>query len=551
MTPPFPPDDPLTAAVRELVGAARDRALDPNSRDQLADAVERLSGPLRLAIAGRVKAGKSTLLNALVGEELAPTDAGECTKLVTWYIGGHAAKVTAVHKDGRREQRPFSREGGALEVDLGGPAEAFDHLEVSWPSSRLRDVTLVDTPGIASLSTEVSERTSTLLSAEDDRPPVVDAVLYLFRHSHASDVRFLEAFHDDELGRGTPLNAVGVLSRPDEIGSCRLDALTVAARVADRYERDSRIHRLCPLVLPVAGLLGQAGTTLREEEYRALATIAALPDAERNELLLTADRLLADDTDVRLTPLERGHLADRLGLFGVRLSVTLIRDGTVRSATELAKRLATDSKLEELRGVLVRQFLERSKLLRARSALAVVRAVLRRGGCSGRRADRRPRRGGDGGGARVRGGPAAHRPADGDGRHRRAAGGGDGPAAGRVRAQHRAPAGGARELLGSAAARRRVHGVGPVAAGGVVTADEPRGPDRGARRGPHLRGDRGEPRPGPRLSGFPGPLRAAGGGPGRRAGRRLPRDRRGRPAGRDPRRSRRPGRRCCCRSGAG
>jgi hypothetical protein len=151
--------------------------------------------------------------------------------------------------------------------------------------------------------------------------------------------------------------------------------------VADRYERDSRIHRLCPLVLPVAGLLGQAGTTLREEEYRALATIAALPDAECNELLLTADRLLADDTDV-LTPLERAHLADRLGLFGVRLSVMLIRDGTVRSATELAKRLANDSRLEDLRGVLVRQFLERSKLLRARSALAVVRAVLRRGGCA-------------------------------------------------------------------------------------------------------------------------------------------------------------------------
>ena len=69
-------DDPLTAAVRELVSVARDRALDPASRDQLADAVTRLSGPLRLAIAGRVKAGKSTLLNALVGEELAPTDAG-------------------------------------------------------------------------------------------------------------------------------------------------------------------------------------------------------------------------------------------------------------------------------------------------------------------------------------------------------------------------------------------------------------------------------------------------------------------------------------------
>ena len=39
--------------------------------------VERLQGPMRVAIAGRVKAGKSTLLNALVGERLAPTDAGE------------------------------------------------------------------------------------------------------------------------------------------------------------------------------------------------------------------------------------------------------------------------------------------------------------------------------------------------------------------------------------------------------------------------------------------------------------------------------------------
>jgi len=76
------------------------------------------------------------------------------------------------------------------------------------------------------------------------------------------------------------------------------------------------------------------------------------------------------------------HLIDRLGLFGVRLTVTLIRAGEVRSATELAVRLAEVSGLGELRAVLVRQFTERSQLLRARSALAAVRAVVRRGGCS-------------------------------------------------------------------------------------------------------------------------------------------------------------------------
>jgi hypothetical protein len=375
-------DDPLTGAVRSLVVAAAERALDDRSATQLREAEARLSQPLRLAIAGRVKAGKSTLLNALVGEELAPTDAGECTKVVTWYIGGDVPQVTAVGVDGSVRVRPYSRTAGALDVDLGVPADRIDHLEVRWPSSRLRDVTLIDTPGIASLSTDVSDRAGVVLSDDDERPSIADAVLYLLRHAHGSDLRFLEAFADDDLARGTPVNAVGVLSRADEIGSCRMDALDVAARVAERYENDPRVRRLCPLVIPVAGLLGQSGTTLREEEYRALARIAALPNRVTDRLLLTADRFVADDTSVEVTAIEREHLADRFGLFGARLAVEMIRDGDVRSATDLAVQLTGRSGLDRVRDVLLRQFTDRSRLLRARSALAAVRAVVRRGGCA-------------------------------------------------------------------------------------------------------------------------------------------------------------------------
>ena len=60
------------------------------------------------------------------------------------------------------------------------------------------------------------------------------------------------------------MNTVGVLSRADEIGSARLDAMEVAERVARRYEAEPRLHRLCPVVVPVNGLLGHAGATLRE-----------------------------------------------------------------------------------------------------------------------------------------------------------------------------------------------------------------------------------------------------------------------------------------------
>src|SRR3954447_15183389 len=124
----------LLVQVRDLLTSAAKSYAGTPHESTLTAVVERMDEPLRVAIAGKVKAGKSTLLNALVGEELAPTDAGECTKLVTWYIGGHAVRGVAVHKGGRREQRPFSREGGALDVDLGAPVDAFDHLEVSWPS---------------------------------------------------------------------------------------------------------------------------------------------------------------------------------------------------------------------------------------------------------------------------------------------------------------------------------------------------------------------------------------------------------------------------------
>ena len=82
---------------------------------------QRVDEPLRVAIAGKVKAGKSTLLNALVGEELAPTDAGECTRIVTWYADGPTYAVTAHLTDGTTTPRPFTRSSGAVRISLAGP----------------------------------------------------------------------------------------------------------------------------------------------------------------------------------------------------------------------------------------------------------------------------------------------------------------------------------------------------------------------------------------------------------------------------------------------
>ena len=129
---------------------------------------DRLDEPLRVAIAGRVKSGKSTLLNALVGERLAPTDAGECTRIVTWYRDGHTYRVVARPRGGQPRQLRFTRDDGAIEVDLAGLApEQVEDLEVTWPSQALRGTTLIDTPGIGSLSAHTAARAWELLATDD------------------------------------------------------------------------------------------------------------------------------------------------------------------------------------------------------------------------------------------------------------------------------------------------------------------------------------------------------------------------------------------------
>ena len=371
----------MSARVSNEVARLLDRACDTYAETPAAgtlnEARARLREPLRVAIAGKVKAGKSTLLNALVGDQLAPTDAGECTRIVTWYRDGITYKVTVHPSVGQPVSIPFRRDDGALTVRLDGHRpEAIDRMVVEWPSASLRSMVLIDTPGIGSLSTDIAERTHAFLTPAD-RPGEADAVCYLMRHLHGTDARFLESFHDDRAGRGTPMNAIGVLSRADEIGVGRLDALQTADLIARRYREDPQVRRLCQTVVPVAGLLAQAAVTLRQDEYAALASLAAADRSVTDELLWSADRFGADQAGVEVDSDRRRPLLDRMGLFGVRLSLALIRGGGAPSATQLAAALVDHSGITALKDTLATQFAGRADLLKARSALLTLDAVLR------------------------------------------------------------------------------------------------------------------------------------------------------------------------------
>jgi hypothetical protein len=362
-----------TQAVIDVL--ARLEVEEPALAPRLKEIRERVEGPLRVAIAGRVKAGKSTLLNALVGERLAPTDAGECTRLVSWYRKGPTYEVSAHRHDGSDQTLAFRRHDGALDVELGGLSEQeIAWLDVRWPSSALDRVTLIDTPGLASLNDENSRRTRDFLES-DSGGSDADAVIYLMRHVHKDDVAFLDAFMDRSVAAASPVNAVAVLSRADEIGAGRLDAMESAARIARRYEADPQVRSLCANVTPMAGLLAETGLTLREEEVANLRTLAATEPEVLERMLLSTSEFFELSSSV-LTVEIRRDLLDRLGMYGLRVAMRELAAGAT-TAAQLGPRLVELSGLGALRSIITDHFLPRARILQARTALAALRQLAR------------------------------------------------------------------------------------------------------------------------------------------------------------------------------
>lgn len=372
---------PLAQRVRGLVEQARaGYAENPVATTTLDALAARLDEPLRVAIAGRVKSGKSTLLNALVGEPLATTEVGECTKVVTWYRHGRTYGAFIQRRDYPRLERVgLRRLAGAVDIEPGDwTASGLERIVIEWPAAALGKTTLIDTPGLGSLSAEVGERTSAFLAPEIESSPA-DAIVYLARHLHESDVRILEAFRDDDAGRPNPINAIGVVARADEIGVARVDAMVAAARVAERYRRDSQLRRLCQTIVPVAGLLALGASQITESDFHSLRVLAEADRHLIEDLLLSTDRFTAEERDpAGVTVAERRRLLDTLGLFGVRLSHALLLSRAVATSQELASELRGRSGIDELKSLLETQFAARSHVLKARAGLAVLDALSRR-----------------------------------------------------------------------------------------------------------------------------------------------------------------------------
>ncbi len=335
-----------------------------------------LSAPVRVAVVGRVSSGKSTLVNALLGSPIAPTGAGETTQVPCWFEHGRYTTATAVAGERRI---PVSLEGDHLPDRLPAEVGIWDDdggvaLEVTLAAPLLTEFEIVDTPGVASVSHDISARTAALLGESTDAcARRVDAlVLVLTGSLQAEDAEAARLL----IGSVPAVAGVPVVAALTRVDTLAADLVTAGQRAESLAAAIAAEHRdTLTAVVPVIGLLAATGVTgaVTERQVRDLRTLAE-ELADDQQVVLSDARLLTEIESLVSTE-SRRELVGLLGLSGLSWAIDFVRARPNAHARQLCDALEEVSGLSRLVSALRETMLSRAEMIKASAALARIEAL--------------------------------------------------------------------------------------------------------------------------------------------------------------------------------
>ncbi len=142
----------ITTALEKTGEVMDNLELDERSK-QAKDAAARLKSHIfSVGIMGEFKRGKSTVINALLGEEVAPADVVPASATLNRITYGLKPKATIVYKDGKCEEVPVNKIADyvtKITEESAATAKSVEQAVVEYPCQFCKNnVEIIDTPGL-------------------------------------------------------------------------------------------------------------------------------------------------------------------------------------------------------------------------------------------------------------------------------------------------------------------------------------------------------------------------------------------------------------------
>jgi small GTP-binding protein len=236
-----------------------------------------------LVVVGEFNHGKSTFVNALLGETVLPVGVTPTTAAIHHLKYADRPEATVVYQSGKRETIPFE-DTRRFAVGGGSSADEVDYLEVGYPAALLKErILLVDTPGVNDLSLQRADITYSYI-------PRADAVLFLLDAGQIlkeSERQFL----NDKLLKASRDKIVFVITKWDILNEDeKKEALAYARTQLANLVKD-------PVVFPISAETAlQGGGLERSGMQELLHHLTNFLAEERGRILL--DNALGEGVNV-------------------------------------------------------------------------------------------------------------------------------------------------------------------------------------------------------------------------------------------------------------
>lgn len=346
-------------------------------RDSLTEMCERLNRPLRVAVVGMMKAGKSTFMNALLGEKILCTGVLETTYTVGWFKYAEEPSITVCFRDGEKKEAPFEElEWWSVRVDESGNAnprlQDVKYLMIHYPSEILKRIEFIDTPGLNSIYGTDSQNTLDFLSINSSEDTlyeisVADAVIYAFNRSVTEkDKDILTGFQSG--GRhSSPVNSIGILTKADkgEIWEFRdKTPVETVKKAADELMEREDLKEILFSIFPVCAKVMEGYIQLEKPDWELLKEFSNIGDDNVLELLNDSEAFIYGDDmeDMPGTEETRNRIINLVGQYGILEITRQLRKG--RNEQEIWDILQERTGIQAVQEILEQHFGNRTFLIK-------------------------------------------------------------------------------------------------------------------------------------------------------------------------------------------